>query len=197
MKHSDVMRWLYSEIDSVLDSSTLVSFSDRDDHIGLARGREEYPYPFVAIDHNDGNPRSAGIGAGTAFVDELIFDNNDVLTEIIYRRDTVLDVTIQTLTDGDRELRDDLAQEIQGHFALVSRQGEYHGDMNRLEVGTATPNSRPDTFVYGDGTDMRVDYSAFISDPDPDAAEQIDITLKAAEDTDGTDGDSEDYTITP
>ena len=191
------MRWLYSEIDTVLDSSTLVSFSDRDNHIGLARERGEYPYPFVAIDHDNGTPRSAGIGAGTAFVDELIFDTNDVLTEIIYRRDTVLDVTIQTLTDGDRELRDDLAQEIQGHCALVSRQDEYHTDMNRLEVGTATPNSRPDTFVYGDGTDLRVDYSTFISDPDPDAAEQINITLESAEDADGTDGDSEDYTITP
>jgi hypothetical protein len=44
---------------------------------------------------------------------------------------------------------------------------------------------------------MLIDYSTFISDPNPDAAEQINITLKAAEDAEGTGGDSEDYTITP
>jgi hypothetical protein len=195
MKQTDLITWFYDEIATVLTDTSLVALGDVSQHVGLARERETPQYPFVGIDHDGGDPRSAGIGGDTTFVDHLTFNDNDILQSITYRRDTDLTVELQVLTDGDKALRSDLAQEIRGHFAILSRQRSYATDIQTLRIQETRQAGRPDEFVYGDGTTLPVTYSTFITDPDPDVAKTVNLAVEAAEDSDGTNGSQTDYTI--
>lgn len=195
MKQTDLITWFYDEVVTVLTDTSLVALDDVQQHVGLARERETPRYPFIGIDHDGGDPRSAGIGSDTTFVETLTFDNNDILESITYRRDTELTVELQTLTDGDKELRSELAQEIRGHFAILSRQQTYPTDVQTLRVQETRQTGRPDEFVYGNGTVFPVTYSTFVTDPDPDVAETVNLAVEAAEDRDGTNSSQTDYTI--
>jgi hypothetical protein len=191
MKQTDVVRWLYDEIATALQDTTLVSLSDVDKHIDVAQNREAGgPYPFVGIDHDGSTPKSAGIGGGNTFVDELVYGDDGLLDAIIYRRDKEFPVVIHTLTDGDQALRSDLGETIEDHFALLARREEVPADVDVFEVGETTTSGRPDTFVYGDGLDMDITYSRFARVDDPVVAEDVDLTIDAADDASGTNSDT-------
>lgn len=186
MKQTDVIRWLSDELDTALSNSDVVTLTNRGPHIGLANARPEGLYPFIGIDYDGGDPRSAGIGADTTFVDSKSFDENGILESITYRRDTELDVTVHVLTDGDRERRDNLADDIQGHLHILARTDDYPSDMSEFAVGDANPSSRPDEFVYGDGTSLELEYSTFWVDDQPDVAKDVNIDIEVADDASGT-----------
>ena len=187
MKRTDLIQWLHSDIVGVLDTTTLTSFDTPAQHVGLARGSDNHPYPFVGIDTADTTPDSMGIGNETLVVDSLEYDADGVLQSRTYRRETPLPVTIQVLTDGERELRSDLTDELHDHFNLTQEQGAFPADVDTIDDRGVTISGRPDEFVYGHGLRLTITYKQYITDDDPDVAEEVDLTFDVADDVDGTD----------
>jgi len=190
MRTSAVITWLHDEIATVLTNTTLVSLTTPESHVDLAQDRDDQRYPFVGIDKRSSDPQSAGLGSGTSFVDSISTDANGVVQSVTRRRDKTLRVAVQTVTDGDEKLRDDLHEDIEDHLAHVARTGSYPDDIREITVHTTTPTGRPDEFVYGDGTPLEIEFSRFTVDDSITAAETVNVDIDAADDAGGTNADT-------
>jgi hypothetical protein len=195
MRKSAVVTWLYDEVDRFYQGSSLVSLQAPTDHVGIAEGREPPTYPFVGIQEVSGTPQTAGIGGGTLRVHERTTDANDILQSVTYVRTTQLDVRLQPVTDGDRQLRDDLTEDLASHVEMQQRTGDTPEDMDILSVGDVTPTGRPDEFVYGDGIPLSVEYDYFRTDDDPDVAETVNVDVDVADEPQNSGSDAVDATF--
>lgn len=177
MRQTAVINWLHDEIVTFLSNSSLVSLSSPGDHVDLVDERDDNPYPFVGIQKIGSNDNNAGIGNGQVFVDSLSYDSTDTLVSITYRRDVTFRVNVIPVTNNDAKLRDDLADDLDDHFARLARNGPLASDMDDLRVEEATPQGRPDEFVYGDGIPIEIDYSRYQTDNDPLVADTVNVDI--------------------
>jgi len=184
MKESEVVNWLYTETVDVLDTSSLLSLSSPNDHVGLAEKGEDTIYPYVGIQEIANRPQSTGVGSGEVFVDETVYDSQDVLQSITYRRDVIKRVQLIPTTDGDAQLRDDLGGELADHFSVITRQGNLPTDIEALTVEEGTPQDRTDDFVRAHGVPMEITYSRYITNNDPAVADTVNVDIDVTEDVD-------------
>lgn len=194
MRQSDVVEWLHDEIESFLSNSTLVSPSTPAEHVGLAEKRDERTYPFVGIQKIASTSETGGIGSGEIRVDEVTYDSNGVVQSITYRRDVTLRVEVLPTTDGDRHLRDNLLDDLADHFTVLARNGDVPEDIEPPSVEEATPQGRPDDFVYTDGLPMEIEYARYHTDDSVTAAEEVNVDVDAG-DGDGNTANSFDETF--
>lgn len=186
MNQSDVIKWLLSECQTVLEQSNAVSLTDASNHVDVAQPSLDHPYPFVGVQPLTTNHRSAGIGNGDIFVDSLNYGNDGVLDSITYRREPSIRVETIPVTDDDPSLRDDLGDELADHFGLFSRTGGQPSDMDPPGVDDTSTEGRPDDFIDSSGVGMIIDYEHFIVDNDPLVAKEANLDIKVGDTLDNT-----------
>jgi len=180
MNESDVIKWLLSESETVLQQSNLVSLTTPANHVDVAEPSMSHPYPFIGIQKITTNTRSAGMGGGDLFVDELTYTNG-TLDSITYRRDSSLRVNVIPVTDDAPSLRDDLADEVTDHFSLFARTGGEPDDMDPPDIDDSTPTGRSDDVVDASGIAMTIDYETFIVDNDPQVADTVNVDIEVGD----------------
>lgn len=186
MKTSDVMDWLLTECQTVLEQSNGVSLTDASDHVDIAQPSIDHPYPFVGVQPLATNPVSAGIGSGNIFVHNLNYDGNDVLDSITYRRDSSLRLEIIPVTDTNPSLRDDLGDELTDHFSLLARTKEQPADMEPPDIDESSIEGRPADFINSSGIGMTIDYEQYMTDTDPEVALNVTATIEVGDEIDAT-----------
>lgn len=176
MRQSAVIEWLHDEISTFLSGSPLVSLTTPDNHVALAERRDEQVYPFVAIQKITTRPQTMGLGSGNVYVDELNYVSGS-LDSVTYARDLAFRVEAIPLTDGDAKLRDDMTEDLGDHLSVISRTDAYPTDIEALDVGEHSPDERTDDFVRGDGISLGIEFTRYVTDNDPQVAEEVDLTI--------------------
>lgn len=181
MKTSDVMNWLLSECQTVLEQSNCVSLTDASDHVDVAQPSIDHPYPFVGVQRLATNPISAGIGNGDIYVDSLNYGSDNLLDSITYRRESSMRCEVIPVTDNNPSLRDDLGDELADHFSLLSRTKAQPEDMDPPQVDDNAAEGRPEDFIDSSGIGMTIEYEHFIVDNDPPVAKNANLTVRVGD----------------
>jgi len=184
MKQSDLTEWLFGELQEILvetNNTNVTSVSEAADNVDIADASKDHPYPSLVVQPLSVNPQSAGIGTGRLFVDQQTYDSNDVLQSITYRKESEIRLDLIPITDNDPKLRDDLSDAISDHFSLLIRQDGFPEDVDPILVGESSPQGRPEDFVRTSGVTFVAEYHRFITDNDPDVAEEVDLDVDVSD----------------
>jgi hypothetical protein len=189
MRQSAVIEWLHDEISTFLSGSSLVSLSNPDNHVALAEQRDDQVYPFVAIQEVSSVTVKKGKGDTNVYVAGLDYTSG-VLNAVTYARDVRVRLEVIPLTDGDAKLRDDLTEDLNSHLSIQSRKKEYPTDIRSFDVGESSPNERTDDFVRGKGVELKITFTRYEVDDDPEVATEVNLTLNVGDyDEDITEAD--------
>jgi hypothetical protein len=191
MKESDVNDWLHSECVSILQSTSLLTLSTPNNHVGIAEDRDDQTYPFIGIRGISSTSQSAGIGSGDMYVDSVNYSNGTA-DSVTFRREPTLRVELVPVTDNDQQLRDDLVDELVDHFSTLGRLDDYPADVEEVDVDEATVQGRPSEFVYADGVPLDVDYNRYVT-KSVAAAETVNVDIDASDTVDDDTDDVEAY----
>lgn len=179
MKQSEVFQWLFGELREILASTPntgISSTTEANNHVDIAEGDVDHPYPFIGVQEIATNTQTAGIGSGSLYVDDVVYSGG-VLSEIKYRRESTLRLNILPIVDNDPKLRDDLSTAIIDHFALKIRTGEYPSDIDNPEISEKSPQNRSEEFVRGSAIPLTLEYKRFLSNSDPSVASEVDLDV--------------------
>ena len=196
MNQSELMVWLFGELRTVLaetDDTGISAESDATNNVDITEGDTEYTYPFIGVQPIAQNPQSQGIGSGTVTVDEHRTDDDGILTEIVYRKDADVRVSVVPVTDNNPQLRDTLVDAVVDHFSVLARTGGYPDDVTFQLVGEATPQGRPEDRVRGTGVPLALTYERYIVDNDPDVADTVNLDIDTMGDDETIDTFDENF----
>jgi len=200
MKQSELTKWLFDELTQVLmetPNTGITSLSEAADNVDIAEGSDDGPYPFIGVQPIATSPQSAGIGNYQTYVDEKTYVNG-VLDSVTLRRESRVRYNFIPTTDDNPKLRDDLKDAIVDYFAVKMRNDEFPEDLDPKVIGETTPSDRPTEFVNSNAIPFVTVYKRYITDNDPDVAEEVNLDVDVSGSVDGmiddndTDGDAFD-----
>lgn len=195
MRQTDVIEWLASEAITVLNTVSYLSLETPANHVGLAQDRDEEIYPFVGIQKISTASEDAGIGNGQLYAESASYSNGTI-DSVTYGKDSTLRVNVIPTTDGDREVRDKLVEDLEDHFLLFARdERSVPDDMEEPTVEEPTPQGRPEEFVYADGVPIEIEYTRYIENSDVTAAETVTLDIDTEDGATGETTDAHDTSV--
>jgi len=183
MNQKALTQWLFTELRTVLSDTPdtgISSSTDATGHVDITEGDVDHPYPFIGVQPITQNPISQGIGNGVVRVTDIIYDAG-VVSEIHYKRESDVRVSLIPVTDSDPALRDRLADDVVDHFSVRSRTGEYPDDVSFRTIGETRPQGRPNDNVRGVGVPLALSYERTIVDDDPTPATSVELDVAVGE----------------
>jgi len=163
----DVKQAVYDECRVVLNDvenlatphgRSFTSLSNVDDHLDVARGRDDAVYPSIAFEEF-GRVRSTGMG-NHVYVDETTYVNGS-LDSLTFRKDERLRFDIYAETDGNEGGKDALYTALKEQFEQfmeLKAPSDLHGDVEDIELRDTRGADRNENGVRGDRLQLVVDF---------------------------------------
>jgi len=193
MNQSDVTTWLLDELETILDTTSLVSLPNPTSHVDVADSHDDQTYPFVGVQFISGDSESGGIGRGNLVVDNVNYDDSGLVQSIVRRKDITLRIEVVPVTDDDPALRDDLGDAITDHFSLVNEKGTHPDDIDEIRPEESSSAGRPSEFVRGQGLPLEIEYSRYLVDENVTGVESVNLDVSVG-DTDNVVDEDDDPT---
>lgn len=181
----DVVNWLLDEAETILTQTNadgITNVSTPAEHVDQTDAHDETTYPFIGVRILAAPTNTAGIGNGNLGVDSSNYSDGSIDSVTYYlERDARFEVI--PVTDGNPQLRDQLADAVTRHFSVRSRQYPENvpTDIDSLSVGASTPTARTGEHVRESGVELGLPYTEYVTKSVP-AAESVTTTVEESDD---------------